>query len=195
MEGTVDKCLAFCQALVSANQKFTFTLSIGNETFKFDNKELAASSCVKKKKKSPSQIWREQRRREAQKLKIAEEVVVDVSKGAPSQQSKAAEKTAVTVPLQQDSTTLTFKCEQCEYTSSSDQGLKQHARMKHRISQSVAEGVNQAEVPPQPLTTPTAPRYQPPPMKCVHCDLYLPWFVMNWKGAQILPHHVCTCNP
>ena len=158
MEGTVDKCLAFCQALVSANQKFTFTLSIGKETFKFDNKELAASSCVKKKKKSPSQIRREHRRREARKLKITEEVV-EVPKSVTSQQPKAAEKTAVTAALQQESTTLAFKCEQCEYASSSDRGLKQHARMKHRISQVVAddEGVNQAEVPPQPQTTPSPP--------------------------------------
>ena len=75
MEATVDKCLAFCQALVSSNQKFTFTLSIGKETFKFDNKELVASSCGKnKKKKSPSQVRREERRREARKLKIAEQV-------------------------------------------------------------------------------------------------------------------------
>ena len=51
MEATVDKCLAFCQALVSSNQKFTFTLSIGKETFKVDNKELVASSCVRSKKK------------------------------------------------------------------------------------------------------------------------------------------------
>ena len=76
MEATVDKCLAFCQALVSSNQKFTFTLSIGKETFKFNNQELVASSCVKsKKKKSPCQLRREDRRREARKLKIAEQVV------------------------------------------------------------------------------------------------------------------------
>ena len=92
MEGT-NKCLAFCQALVSSNQKFTFTLSIGKETFNFDNKELVASSCVhKKKKKSPSQIRREEKRREARKLKIAEKVA-DVSPSATLQQ--AAEKTAV----------------------------------------------------------------------------------------------------
>ena len=78
MEATVDKCLAFCQALVSSNQKFTFTLSIGKETFKFDNKELVASSCGKTlKKKSPSQIRREDRRREARKSKITEEAVED----------------------------------------------------------------------------------------------------------------------
>ena len=68
MEATIDKCLAFCQALVSSNQKFTFSLSIGKETFKFDNKKLVASCCGKTlKKKSPSQIRREYRSREARK--------------------------------------------------------------------------------------------------------------------------------
>ena len=112
MEATIDKCLAFCQALVSSNQKFTFTLSIGKETFKFDNKELVASSCGKSlKRKSPSQIRREDRRREARKSKITEEVVKDPAVTAP-QAPKAAEKTAV---LKENSTVPSFKCEQCEY--------------------------------------------------------------------------------
>ena len=113
MEATVDKCLAFCQALVSSNQKFTFTLSIGKETFKFDNKELVASSCGKTlKRKSPSQIRREDRRREARKSKITEEVVKDPAVTAPKT-PKAAEKTAVP---KQNSSVLAFDCEQCKYS-------------------------------------------------------------------------------
>ena len=46
MEGTVDKCLALCHALVSSNKKFTFTHLIGKKTFKFDDKELVASSYI-----------------------------------------------------------------------------------------------------------------------------------------------------
>ena len=30
---------------------------------------------------------------------------------------------------------LNYKCDQCEYTNSTEKGLSQHARMKHRISQ------------------------------------------------------------
>ena len=56
--------------------------------------------------------------------------------------------------------------------------------------------VHQCEITDQgPWKEDAYPRYQPPPMKCGHCDLYLPWFVMNWKGAKILPHHICNCNP
>ena len=127
MEATIDKCLAFCQALVSSNQKFNFTLSIGKEIFKFNNQELVASSCVKsKKKKSPCQIRREDRRREARKLKIAEQVV-EVPHSATPQQ--AAEKTAVTVD------SLSPKCNHCDYIAASEKGLKQHIRMKHRETQ------------------------------------------------------------
>ena len=60
----VEKCLAFCQALINSHHKFTLNLSVGEDTFVFNNKELEQSSC-KKKEKSPSQIRRETRRREA----------------------------------------------------------------------------------------------------------------------------------
>ena len=146
MEATIDKCLAFCQALVSSNQKFTFTLSIGKETFKFDNKELVASSCGKTlKKKSPSQIRREDRRREARKSKITEEVVKDPA--VTFKPPKAAEKIAVP---KQNSTVLAFNCEQCEYTSTSEKGLKQHVRMKQKISQVVEEAEDSTESPTCP---------------------------------------------
>ena len=158
MEATFDKCLAFCQALVSSNQKFTFTLTIGKDTFKFENKELVASSCIGKKKKSPSQI-----RREARKLKTTEEVV-EVQPIATPQEQEAAEKTAE--PCQVKSTTLDFKCEQCDYKSTSDKGLKQHARMKHRKSEvvDVTAAVKQTEVPvpPPPTPLPSTPSPSPP---------------------------------
>ena len=59
----VDKCLAFCQTLASFKHKFTFNLSIGKDTFNFDLKELSTSSYMVKKK-TPSQLRREARRRE-----------------------------------------------------------------------------------------------------------------------------------
>ena len=163
MEGTIDKCLAFCQALVSSNQKFTFTLSIGKDTFKFENKELAASSCIGKKKKSPSQIRREARRREARKLKTTEEVA-EVQPNATLQHQEVAEKTAESCHVK--STNLDFKCEQCDYKSTSDKGLKQHTRMKHRKSEvvDVTAAAKQAEVPvpPPPTPLPSAPSPSPP---------------------------------
>ena len=34
-----------------------------------------------------------------------------------------------------EGTSLTFKCDQCAYTNPTEKGLRQHTRMKHRISQ------------------------------------------------------------
>ena len=59
----VEKCLAFCQGLDESNPKFTINVSLGKDVFKLDNKKLAKSSWIKKK--PPSQIRREKKRREA----------------------------------------------------------------------------------------------------------------------------------
>ena len=76
----VEKCLAFCQALSNSNQLFSFNLKIGSDTFNFDLKELAKSSCVRKKK-CPSQLRREKRRRDERKREAskAEEDIAEVS--------------------------------------------------------------------------------------------------------------------
>ena len=58
----VEKCLAFCQGLVESNNKFTFNLSLAQDALIFYNKELAKSSCMKKK--TPSQLRREKIRKE-----------------------------------------------------------------------------------------------------------------------------------
>ena len=75
MKETVDKCLAFCQALAMSNQKFTFSLSISKDTFAFDNKELKSSSCSQRKK-SPSQLRREARRKQEHDQKNAGKTTV-----------------------------------------------------------------------------------------------------------------------
>ena len=58
-----EKCLAFCQALMSSNNIFTLNISVGNDTFNFCKKDLNKSSMHMKKKKSPNQLRRETRRR------------------------------------------------------------------------------------------------------------------------------------
>ena len=95
----------------------------GNPMWDLGNmkKVVVRSFMGKKKKKSPSQIRREDIRREARKLKIAEKVV-EVPPSATPQE--AAEKTAVTAVPQQESTTLEFKCEQCDYKSTSERAQR-----------------------------------------------------------------------
>ena len=61
--GIAEKCLAFCQALTSSNHKFSLSLSIGQDNFNFCNKDLMKIPVFKKKKKSPSQMRREAKRK------------------------------------------------------------------------------------------------------------------------------------
>ena len=128
----MDKCLAFCQALATSNQKFTFSLTIGKDSFSFDNKELVSSSW-QKKKKSPSQLRREAKRREERASKAAvkttgvshttEEVVENISEPVVKDKPRG------------EASNLKFKCDQCHYLSVSAKGLSQHIRVKHRVAQ------------------------------------------------------------
>ena len=128
----MDKCLAFCQALATSNQKFTFSLTIGKDSFSFDNKELVSSSW-QKKKKSPSQLRREAKRREERASKAAvkttgvshttEEVVEIISEPVVKDKPRG------------EASNLKFKCDQCHYLSVSAKGLSQHIRVKHRVAQ------------------------------------------------------------
>ena len=77
--GIAEKCLAFCQALSSSNHKFSLSLSIGQDNFNFCNKDLANGSVFKKKKKYPSQIRREARRKHERRQKEKSEVTSEVS--------------------------------------------------------------------------------------------------------------------
>ena len=117
MDTSVDKCLAFCQTLAMSGQKFTFSLCIGKDNFSFNNKELAPSSCVKKK--SPSQIRREQRRRDERTVKNA-----------------AAEPTAKVAEVNGAKETVSplgFKCSQCDLYSNSEEELNIHMKEEHTI--------------------------------------------------------------
>ena len=66
-KAVIEKCLAFCQALSAGNKLFSFGFKIGSDTFNFELKELVTGSCSKKNK-SPSQLRRELRRREQNRL-------------------------------------------------------------------------------------------------------------------------------
>ena len=105
----VEKCQAFCQALITGNHKFTFSLSIGKDKFNFETKELTRSSC-EKKKKSPSQIRRETKRREERKqLK------------APATE-KVAERP------------VAKSCTLCNLSFNTEQGLKIHIGKTHKTA-------------------------------------------------------------
>ena len=105
----LDKCLAFCQALVQSNNQFTFKLAIGNVDFNFEYKK-PEKSFLKKKKKSPSQIRREERRKQ--------------ERNQVNDSTKAAEKAS-----EEDSKPVARS--QCDLTMSSEEDLKIHAETEH----------------------------------------------------------------
>ena len=90
----MDKCLAFCQALIKSDQKFALNLSIGKDRFFFSNKELESS--WKKKKKSPSQLRREKNRKIKRQKEATEKVAGD---GASEAAAKEAEDNSSTQQL------------------------------------------------------------------------------------------------
>ena len=108
----VEKCLAFCQALVTANKTFSLHLSINKDSFVFSNKELTKSSCMAKKK-SPSQVRREMRRRNERESKKSE-VTVNVNEHFNPE------------------TPAVYSCNLCEVNFKTEKRLKIHIGKVHK---------------------------------------------------------------
>ena len=91
------------------------------------------------KKKSPSQLRRQERRRKEAEMKADEaapkqtETVISISKASPYDTEEVPEITKVAE--EHLLSTVSFKCDQCGFLGVSEKGLKQHTRLKHRISQ------------------------------------------------------------
>jgi hypothetical protein len=66
MKGAVDKCLAFCQALAKDNLKFSFSFTIGKDTFDFStfdqHRKVPARQGGDLKKAASGQLNRRQKR-------------------------------------------------------------------------------------------------------------------------------------
>ena len=135
----VSKCLAFCQTLASQGQAFSFSLVIGPDfSFSLDtrSKEQCSLEAKKKKKKqSPSTLRRNARRRE---------------EFAKKRQAESAETLA---DGDQTASEQAPKCDQCDYVGTSEKGLKQHMRMKHKASGAAPqkENLRGSTNPVQPL--------------------------------------------
>ena len=107
------------------------------------------SHPIPKKKKSPSQLRRQERRRKEALAKAVEasanrniiveehksEISIDVSTENLSDVNEAEIIIETEVETTAEPLCLLLKCDQCEYTNATEKGLSQHKRMKHRISQ------------------------------------------------------------
>ena len=107
-----SKCMEFCQALASQGQSFKFSISIGsNFSFSLDTRSKATRSQGAKKMPSPSTLRRNASRREEFLAKKQQEA--RTSSDNPVDAKKP-------------------KCDQCEYVATTEKGLRQHIRMKHK---------------------------------------------------------------
>ena len=149
----MDKCLAFCQALITSDQKFTLNLSIGNDKLFFSNKELESS--WKKKKKSPSQLRREKNRKMKRQKEATDKVAGD---GASEAAAKEAEDNSTAGKAEGPASIV---CEECDYNATTEKGLKQHKRMKHgKPQQSTLSTPETSRRPSRPEHLNTSPLLQ-----------------------------------
>ena len=115
-----SQCMAFCQALASKGQIFSFTLKVGSSfAFSLDTRENG-SSTLSKKRKSPSTRRRNARRRAEFLAK---------KRGPPESESSTEKSTPEKVarPVKAKE----FKCDQCDKDFKSENGLKIHVGKTH----------------------------------------------------------------
>ena len=133
-----SQCMDFCHALASQNKSFTFSLTIGSTfAFSLDTKESLLTAAKAVKRKSPSAIRRNARRR-AEFLK----------KNKSEPLSCTADFIDVTLASRDDTVKKVFKCDQCENNFKSENGLKIHIGKTHKKVDS-------------DFATPECPRQQP----------------------------------
>ena len=109
----LSQCLDFCQALARQGHAFNLSVAIGASfTFSLDNRSKDVASQVTKKKASPSTLRRNTKRREEYQL---------------AKQRRSSPRTSG-----DPATAAEHVCDQCEYVTASEKGLRQHIRMKHK---------------------------------------------------------------
>ena len=123
----LPKCLDFCQALANQGLCFTISLTMGNFTFSLDTRKSSTLETreekdlqqeKRKKKDSPSNRRRNQRRKEEflkRKSGVSSEEAEIVVKETPEHLK-------------------TFKCDQCEMSFNTENGLKIHKGKTHKCS-------------------------------------------------------------
>ena len=128
-----SQCMAFCQALASKGQTFSFSLNVGPSfTFSLDTRGNG-STTLSKKRKTPSTQRRNSRRRAEFLAK---------KHGPPPETEPSVEKE--TEPEEEN----IFQCDQCENNFKSENGLKIHLGKTHKKVDS-------------DFATPECPRQQP----------------------------------
>ena len=102
---------------------------------------------LQKKKKSPSQLRRQERRQaealakaakaatSTSNVEVTEKVIASNVDDEPTSEAEVDNASVKIVVNPSEEPGNMFKCNQCAYTNTTEKGLGQHNRMKHRISQ------------------------------------------------------------
>ena len=177
----VSQCQDFCQTLASKSPTFTFTLILGYSfSFPLDTGGKEALTLQeKKKKKTPSTLRRDARRRsEFLKKKL------EVSTGDASSQSESvSEEEAIKEVVEKE----VFKCEQCENIFKSENGLKIYVGKAHKKVNSIPstpDRLRQQLMGSVSLSAP--PSWTPAGRRTA--SIQLPW------RRRRIQHHLCNLH-
>jgi hypothetical protein len=130
MEENLDKCLAFCQALVVSNHQFTFALTIGKDnTFSFSTHDRDHNL----KKAARPQSRRERRAADPAVKQKATTYAAKVAAEKVDAEKVAAEKVAAEKVAAEKA--AGFNCDQCNFCSTSEQEMEQHKEITHASEQ------------------------------------------------------------
>ena len=149
------KCLDLCHALAGQGKAFKFSLTIGSTfTFSLDSREGKETPPASRKKKSPSTLRRNAKRRE------------DFLKKKPTSESASAtglESNQELVLQRQE-----FQCDECDFKSKSENGMKIHKGKSHK-EVPTPEKLRKASTQPPLLVSPTTNVNRMEP--CHNCDM------------------------
>ena len=148
-----NKCLELCHALAGQGKDFKFSLTIGSTfTFSLDSRE-GKETPPTRKKKSPSTLRRNAKRRE------------DFLKKKPTSESASATGLESNQEQRQD-----FQCDECDFKSKSENGLKIHKGKSHK-EVSTPEKLRKPSTQQSLLVSPSPTRNEKRIESCHNCDM------------------------
>ena len=152
-----NKCLDLCHALAGQGKAFRFSLTIGSTfTFSLDSREGKETPLPSRKKKSPSTLRRNAKRKE------------DFLKKKPTSES------ASTTGLESNQELMLqrqeFQCDECDFKSKSENGLKIHKGKSHK-EVSTPEKLRKPSTQQSLLVSPSPTRNEKRIESCHNCDM------------------------
>ena len=148
-----NKCLDLCLALAGQGKAFRFSLTIGSTfTFSLDSREGKETALPSRKKKSPSTLRRNAKRKE------------DFLKKKSTSASATGLESNQELMLQRQE----FQCDECDFKSRSENGLKIHKGKSHK-EVPTPENLRKRSTQPSLLVSPTRNENRLEP--CHNCDM------------------------